>query len=78
MLTKNLFASTLIIVFVPLTKNECPPDQNFVQSNQIAVWLSQLPQKVESVYKISTSMILFLQFEFLIEIALFKKLIKAK
>ena len=36
---------------VDLTKNEVPPNQNFGQANQIAVWLSQPPQKVGSGWK---------------------------
>ena len=40
---------------VVVTKNEGQPDKNFVQPNQIAIWLSQPLQKVESAYKISMS-----------------------
>ena len=35
-------------LLIGLTKNEGPPNQNFGQANQIAVWLSRSPQKVGS------------------------------
>ena len=54
-LAKNLVASTLIIFQVCLTKNEGQLNQNFVQPNQIAIWLSQPLQRVGSAYKISMS-----------------------
>ena len=40
---------------VGLTKTKCPPDKNFGQPNQMAVWLSQPPQEIGSAYKIFMS-----------------------
>ena len=42
-LTKNLVTSNPHHFSFGLTKIEGKPDQNFVQPNQIAIWLSQLP-----------------------------------